>query len=434
MTSDKTPPKDVSPTIALIDCNNFYASCERVFDPALIDRPVVILSNNDGCVIARSQEAKEAGIPMGAPVFKVRDRIKSHRIAVCSSNYALYGSMSRRVMEILRHCTPDVEVYSIDEAFVRLRKQHSPSATEEGRAIRERVLRWTGIPVSVGIAPTKTLAKIANEYAKKNDFTGGVYRLANPAQQKALLRQTPVSDIWGIGRQYAAMLERHGIYSAWQLSRQADHWVRKQMNVTGLRTVMELRGFPCLSVEETLNPRKGILSSRSFGSPVRDLDGLKEAVTLFTSRAAEKLRAQQSVAATISVGLVIDQYRQPGLPYKFSTQCTLSVPASATTTLLKAAMQCLDDLYAPGRIYKKAHVMLTGITPEYHVQGGLFEEPAGDGNTKALMNCMDAINGRFGRQSVELAGTGTGKKQAWQMKQNYMSRRCTTRWDELMEV
>ncbi|REL24993.1 Y-family DNA polymerase [Rhodohalobacter sp. SW132] len=419
---------------ALIDCNNFYASCERVFDPSLINRPVVILSNNDGCVIARSAEAKEAGIPMGIPEFKVRPMIRQHNIAVRSSNYALYGDMSSRVMETLKTCTPNLEVYSIDEAFAELSSAYMSSLSEYGQWNRQRVLRWTGIPVSVGIAKTKTLAKIANETAKEFSALNGVLVLDSEHRTEKVLKRTSVDDVWGVGRNYSKTLHKYGIDTAWQLSRQSDAWIRSTMKVTGLRTVWELRGRPCQTVEQTTEPRKGILSSRSFGTPVENVDDMREAVTLFASRAAEKLRAQKSVASNICVTLVTNKYENPGKPYKFGIDVSLPNPTADTTTLAMAAVSVVNRLFDPCKKYKKAWVMLTGIVPEAEIQTNLFSEQAYTQKQHDLMECMDSVNARYGSQTMSVAGTGVGNNQSWQMKQEHLSKRYTTRWDEIMEI
>jgi DNA polymerase V len=417
---------------SLIDCNNFYASCERVFDPALKNRPIVILSNNDGCVIARSAEAKKIGIPMGAPEFKVRPLIREHNVAVRSSNYALYGDMSQRVMEAIRSVTPDLEVYSIDEAFALVHGGSPPEIQRKGKAIRRRVLKWTGLPVSVGMASSKTLAKIANETAKGNPSAGGVYWLNGQGRTEQCLRTVPVSDIWGVGRRYAWMLEREGIQTAWQLSRQPDHWVRSRMKVTGLRTVWELRGYPCLQMEESTDKRKGILSSRSFGKPVYDIGDLKEAVATFTARSAEKLRAQGSVASNLTVTLVTDKYEINGLPYQRAQTVHFTEPTAATPLLAGKASACVARLYQPGRKYKKAWVMLTGLVPQSEVQRNLFADNENSERHHRLMECLDGINARHGQRTLIPASTGI--EQPWQMKQQFLSRRYTTRWDELPDV
>lgn len=417
---------------ALIDCNNFYASCERVFDPGLRDRPVVILSNNDGCVIARSSEAKDVGIPMGIPEFKVRPLISRHNIAVRSSNYALYGDMSSRVMETIRSVTPDLEVYSIDEAFAGLHGRSKREIMEMGREIRLRVRRWTGLPVSVGIAPTKTLAKIANEMAKSYKQLNGVLYVRKPDQIGRMLRKTELGDIWGIGKNYTAMLERQGITNALQLSRMPDCWVRSKLKVTGLRTVKELRGESCLTIEECSDQRKGILSSRSFGRPVKSVDEISEAVATFTARAAEKLRAQDSVASQLTVVLVTDKYRNPGQPYKFGHTISLPSPTASTSMLCSRATDLANTLFDEGKTYKKAWVMLTGLIPESSVQADLFMEERYSERDHNLMKSLDKINAKFGNRTCMPASTGI--TQNWQMKQQYLSQKYTTSWDQLLEV
>src|SRR6056297_59744 len=419
---------------ALIDCNNFYASCEQVFDPSLLNRPVVILSNNDGCIIARSKEAKRLDIPMGSPEFKIRPLIKKHDVVIRPSNYALYGDMSRRVMETLQSCTPNLEVYSIDEAFAELSEGYMDSLEAYGQFIRKRVLKWTGIPVSVGIAPTKTLAKIANETAKKYPSLNGVLVLDRRDKAEKVLNRIPVGDVWGVGRKYAKTLEKHGIQTALELTRQPDSWIRNTMKVTGLRTVWELRGKPCLSVEQTVEPRKGILSSRSFGQPVRNAEDLKEAVTLFASRAAEKLRAQESVAGTITVTLVADKYADHNGQYKFGISVNLPNSTADTTIFSAVSKMVVDQLFDFSKTYKKAWTMLTGIVPEREIQAEIFSPSGYSARQHKLMESMDAVNARFGKQTMMIAGAGVGSNQSWRMKQEYLSPRYTTRWDELMNV
>jgi DNA polymerase V len=419
---------------ALIDCNNFYASCERVFDPGLQNRPVAILSNNDGCIIARSSETKRLNIPMGIPEFKIRPLINKHNIAVRSSNYALYGDMSRRVMEALQSCTPNIEVYSIDEAFAELSAGYMDTLEAYGQFIRKRVQKWTGIPVSVGIAPTKTLAKIANETAKKYGALNGVLVLDQPEKTESVLKRVRIENVWGVGRKYTKTLNKHGIQSAWELSRQSDSWISKTMKVTGLRTVWELRGKPCLTVEQTVEPRKGILSSRSFGRPVKSKDDLKEAVTLFASRAAEKLRAQQSVAGTITVTLVTNKYADRNKQYKFGLSVNLPNPTADTTVFSSVSKMVVDRLFDPSKTYKKAWIMLTGIVPENEIQANLFSPSGYSSRQHKLMESMDSVNARFGKQTMMIAGAGVGDKQSWRMKQEHLSSRYTTRWDELMEI
>lgn len=419
---------------ALIDCNNFYASCERVFDPKLQNRPLAILSNNDGCIIARSAEAKELEIPMGIPEFKIRPLIKKHNVAVRSSNYALYGDMSRRVMETLQTCTPNLEVYSIDEAFAELSSSYMKSLEAYGQFIRERVFKWTGIPVTVGIASTKTLAKIANETAKKYRSLNSVLVLDHPDKTEKVLKHIPVGNIWGIGRNYTKTLEKKGLQSAFELSQLPDSWIRQTLKVTGLRTVWELRGKPCLTVEQTVEPRKGILSSRSFGRPVQNKHDLKEAVTLFASRAAEKLRAQHSVASTITVTLVTNKYADVGGQYKFGLSVSLPNATADTSVFSSVSKMVVDRLFDPLKTYKKAWVMLTGIVPENEIQANLFNPDGYSSKKYKLMESMDAVNARYGKHTMAVAGAGVGDSQSWRMKQEHLSLRYTTRWDELMEI
>lgn len=422
----------MSSAFALIDCNNFYASCERVFDPALRNRPVVILSNNDGCVIARSNEAKECGVAMGVPEFKVRPQVRHHNIAVCSSNYALYGDMSRRVMETIQTVTPNIEVYSIDEAFAEISGRDHKEIIEKGREIRKRVLQWTGIPVSVGLARTKTLAKLANEAAKSNPDSGGVMALRTKHEHRQLLKNTPVDEIWGVGRNYSKTLQKYRIHTAWDLIQQPDSWIRSKMKVTGLRTVWELRGHSCLEIEDAVDQRKGILSSRSFGKPVYDLSDLMEAVSSFTERASEKLRNQQSLAGMITVTLMTDKYSNPGLPYKFGLSVDLETPTADLTKLISVASMCVNQLYKKGRKYKKAWVMLIGLVPDSEIQTGLFSEVDYSNRKKSLMESFDYLNSKFGKRTIHSASSGID--QPWQMKQQFLSPRYTTRWDEILKV
>lgn len=423
-----------SSVYALIDCNNFYASCERVFNPALRNRPVAILSNNDGCVIARSQEAKEVGVEMGGPEFKQRKTFADHNVAVLSSNYALYGDMSRRVMTTLRELAPQVEPYSIDEAFAELPPDSIQDLDTFGRMIKRTIRQWTGIPVSVGIAPSKTLAKIANETAKTYDSLNGVLNLVDHPKLDAILKRVDISDIWGIGRGFSRRLYKAGIFNALQLKKMADNpqWIRKHLKVNGLRTVMELNGKPCLEMERRTDTSKGIMTSRSFGEAVRDKKDLKEAVANFTSIAAEKLRGQQAVAGLISVTLRTNKYKPDNSRYKFGLDVALPMPTAHTPYLIKCAHACVDQLFESGARYKKAAVMLTGIIPESEIQTDLFEPTAYDEKQHQLMDKIDEVNSKFGRRTTHIAGTGI--EQPWQMKQQFLSKRFTTRWEELMEV
>ena len=433
----KSPPSTV---YAMVDCNNFYASCERVFDPSLFEKPIVILSNNDGCVIARSQEAKDLDIPMGAPEFKYRRQFKQQGVAVRSSNYPLYGDMSHRVMETLRQLTHNVEVYSIDEAFAELSTNIYPDLLEYGQIIRKTVLKWTGLPVSVGIAPSKTLAKIANHIAKKQKKYDGVFSFCERDNINEFLEKTPVNEIWGIGQGLTIRLNRFGINNALQLKQTINNktWVRKHLAVTGLRTVLELNGIPTSGLSHGRDSRKGILTSRMFGKPLYALEDIQEAMATYVSRAAEKLRVQNSMAGNIQVMLVGDKYENIRGRYKFGAYYALPVPTAHTPTLIKIAQKLTEQAFESGRKYKKAGVMLTGIIPHNEVQMDLFDPAMYTQRQFRLMECMDRINSKFGRNHTAFAATGLHKKgdhhNQWLMNQNYLSKRYTTRWDELLTV
>lgn len=430
-----SPPNSV---YAMIDCNNFYASCERVFDPSLNGKPIAILSNNDGCVIARSQEAKDAGIPMGAAAFKFRDEFKARNVAVRSSNYALYGDMSHRVMEILQQLTHEIEIYSIDEAFAKISANIHPDLTEYGHIIRKTIFKWTGLPVSVGIAASKTLAKIANHTAKTHPEFNGVLNLCEHSGTDIILEHTPLQEIWGIGRGLTLRLNRYGIHNALELKHtiQNKTWVRKHLAVTGLRTVLELNGIPCIPFGEALPYRKGILTSRMFGKPLYELADIQEAVATYMSRAAEKLRSQNSVASVVYVVLIGDKYDNLKGKYKYSSGFPLNVPTAHTPTLICITQKITESLFLTGTKYKKAGVMLTGIIPNSEVQMDLFAPQWFTNKQYRLMACIDSINTNHGRNKVAFAATGlhkkTGNSNRWEMNQNFLSRRYTTHWDELM--
>ena len=414
---------------ALVDCNNFYVSCERVFNPAIRNKPVVVLSNNDGCVIARSPESKKLGIAMGAPAHKMSEAFHRHNVHVFSSNYTLYGDMSHRVVETLQSFTHEIEVYSIDEAFMRLAKPPEEDWDALGRSIQKRVRQWTGIPVSVGIAPTKTLAKIANERAKERFETQGVLSLTSPQKWNAVLKQTEVSEVWGVGRNNSEKLQRHGIDTAWEFSQQKDDWIQSRFTIVGLRTAWELRGQPCLSLEEITDDRKGILSSRSFGRPVYELQELEEALADYTDRAARKLRAQNSVAHLIMVKLQTNKYdnRQPY--YKNSATIRLPSPSSFTPDLISWAHYAQRQIYVRGYRYKKTSVMLLGITPDEQVQMNMFSKSQNDPRKERLMKSMDGLKRAYGKHSIKSASQGI--EQNWRMRRQFVSPRYTTSLDQI---
>ncbi|QJT10245.1 Y-family DNA polymerase [Oceanidesulfovibrio marinus] len=426
-------PRRSPPYFAMVDCNNFYVSCERVCDPSLWGVPVVVLSNNDGCVIARSNEAKALGIAMGEPAFKREAYFRANGVRVLSSNYALYGDLSRRVVEVLTMFSPDLEIYSIDEAFLRIDGLPIRDTHAFARTIRETVTRWTGIPVSVGMAETKTLAKIANRKAKKAQECDGVYVLPPPgAERDALLEALDTRDIWGVGRRYAAMLARNGIHTARALRDAPDPFIRRTMTLTGLSTVLELRGKSVLDLEDVPPSKKAIGSSRSFGRPVTRLVELEEAASAYVSRAAEKLRAQGAVAGRLTVYVQTNPHKDEP-QYSNGRDMSLSRPTSHTPTLVRAAQELARGIYKAGYRYKKAGVLLTALEPAAGRQLPLFDENTADEPRQAtLMDVLDRTNAKWGRGALQIAAAGLGRP--WRMRQSRLSPRYTTSWDELPEV
>ena len=416
---------------ALVDCANFYVSCERVFAPALRGVPVVVLSNNDGCVIARSEEVKAMGVPMGAPYFQHRRAFARAGVRVFSSNYALYADMSHRVMETLRTLTPDVEVYSIDEAFVGLPDLRPDALLDLARELYARVLRWTGIPVRVGVGPTKTLCKVAGRLSKQAGTS--VFSVVGRSDLDALLERVPVREVWGVGKRTGPALEAEGIRTARHLRDLSDVRARQMLRVVGLRTVWELRGIPCLPLEDAPPPRQSITRSRSFGRTVTERSELEEAVATHTARAAEKLRAAGLTASALQVFLCAGasasaSRRTPEGGRDRAAACAVSLPPSNhTPTLMKAALRCLDRLHEPGRAYFKAGVILAHLTPAHPAQGHLFLPHRPD--DEALMAAVDAVNRKHGRGTVTFARCGT--TQAWAMRRTLVSPAYTTRWEDL---
>ncbi|UZP67132.1 Y-family DNA polymerase [Desulfovibrio mangrovi] len=428
------------PIFALVDCNNFYCSCERVFRPDLATRPVVVLSNNDGCVIARSNEAKALGIAMGAPYFKHRHLLNRTGTAVFSSNYALYGDMSSRVMQVLSMFSPDMEVYSIDEAFLRMDGFRSRNLTGYAQQMREQVRQWTGIPVSVGMGPTKTLAKIASRVCKKTPAFKGVFDMTrywdSPAAVDRILDTVGVEDVWGVGRRYAAKLAKRGVHTARQLRDLSDEWVRRHMTVVGLHIVLELRGISCIKLEEAPAPRRSIVSSRSFGAPVELRAHAHEAVAAYMTRAAEKLRRESLVAHSVGVFVRTNSFKKEEPQYSNFITRNLARPSDYTPLLLHEGRELLDAIFKDGYRYKKVGVMLAGLESKHGRQGNLLDclsgETERDGARDALMRATDAINARFGRGTVQFAAGGV--KTEWQMRQDFRSPRYTTDWKELAAV
>jgi DNA polymerase V len=411
----------------MVDCNNFYASCERVFDPSLEGKPVVVLSNNDGCVIARSNEAKALGVAMGEPAYKREDFYAQSGVRVFSSNYALYGDMSARVMRTLGQFCAEAEIYSIDECFLMLRGLDSASLLDTAREIRRTVRKWTGIPVGVGIARTKTLAKVANRLAKKGD---GVRLLENEDDIDRVLQGTEPGDVWGIGRRSARFLAACGVRTSLDLKRRPDDWVRRNLTVTGLRTVLELRQTPCIALEDAPPPARSLVCSRSFGTRVESLTSLEEAVSAYVQRAGEKLRRKGLVAGAVQVFLETNRF-QPGPQYSASRCRTLPAPTSDTLALHAPTLQLLRELHRPGYRYQKAGVVLLDLAPAGHRQLS-FLEPRGEERTRreALMRVMDRVNTMHGRGTLTLAASGLGKKE-WHIRQERRSPHYTTSWAEL---
>ena len=419
---------------ALVDCNNFYASCEKLFRPDLADRPVVVLSNNDGCIVARSQEAKALGIPMGAPEFKVRDLLKEHQVEVFSSNYALYGDISNRVMSVLEELCPQVEQYSIDEAFLGIDGALIPNLPEFCRQIRETVRQWTGITVSIGVGKTRTLAKLANHVAKKHPELHGLYSLSRPEGQiDRVLAATPVGEIWGVGRRQRLKLLAEGIYTALDMKNADDIWLRKSLTVTGWHTALELRGIPCINTDESPPARRTIVSSRSFGKRVSDLQSLSEAVSSFTVRAAERLRDMELLAGGIAVHIRTSKHE--GEVYDQTAQLSLSMPTDDSLMLLKAARQGLERIFEEGHPYAKAGIMLYDLQPKYGQQGSLLTLTTNtqSSHSNPLMKALDKVNARHGRHTLRYGAEGPDKAE-WHMQQSRRSPLFTTDWNDLPKV
>jgi DNA polymerase V len=410
--------------LALCDCNSFYASCETVFDPKLHGKPVIVLSNNDGCVVARSPQAKACGIKMGEPVFQIQHLIEKHNVQVFSSNYALYGDLSQRVMTALAEFTPELEVYSIDEAFLNLQGFEHLNLPDYAKKIRQTILQWTGVPTSIGIAPTKVLTKVAGDYAKKR--IDGVLLMPQPPDP--LLAEFSVADLWGIGRSHARSLQSHGITTALQLRDVELSWARKEYSVLIQRLVLELRGQPCFSLELNPAPKKSITVSRSFSRSIATLAELREAVATYTSRAAEKLRQHELTADAIQVFALTSRFKAD----YYSDGVTLSFDFSTddTAAILKFALRGCDRIYHPGSLFTKAGVILLGLRPRSERQLSLWE-PEGE-RSDLLMQTIDTINAQFGRGTIQFAAAGLAKP--WAMRSERRSPRYTTCWGEIPVV
>jgi DNA polymerase V len=420
--------------IALIDVNNFYVSCERVFNPKLRNKPVVVLSNNDGCAVARSNEVKALGVSMGAPWFKMKDLAKQHGIIALSSNYGLYADMSNRVMSILRQFSPDQEVYSIDESFLDLSNFKNQNHIKYGQTMRKRILLWTGLPVCVGIGSTKTLAKLANHCAKKQPHFNGVcdFNALTTDALNNLLSKIDVGEVWGVGRKLARRLEALGIKSVLDLKQANADRLRRQFSVVMQKTIHELNGIVCIELEDIAPPKKQILSSRSFGVPVRDFNSLAESITLYMSRAAEKLRRQQDFAGSVYVYIRTSPFKLDDPFYSNGMTIPLPSPTDDARQLVSVVLWALKQLYKPNYNYAKAGVMLSDLVPAEGVQIDLFSPIQQTLKTNKLMMTMDSFNRKIGKEAIKLASEGF--KRPWKMKQENKSPSFTTKWSDTIKA
>jgi DNA polymerase V len=402
--------------IALIDCNSFYVSCERLFNPKIRKKPVVVLSNNDGCIISRSTEAKALGIKMGEPYFKAKDIIIKNRVEVFSSNYSLYGDLSRRVMRTLKRFNSAIEVYSIDEAFLDLSNFSDDEVEKVGREIRETVLKWTGIPTSIGIAKTKTLSKVANHIAKKKK--SGVTSLIGIENIDPILEKVEINDVWGVGRQLTKFYHKNGIYNAKQLKNKSNTWIKKNSNVLGSRTAMELRGVPCIDLETTQTKRKSCVVSRSFGQRIEKYQELKEAVANYCLNASEKIRSESLIAKSITVFVRTSPFQSRFGYYSNSKTIDFAISTNNSIEIVKTALVALDSIFKNGYRYQKAGVMLTGLSNEDGSKNLFSSEK--DEKIKGLMKSIDNTNYRYGRSTLSLASAGVQKR--WNMRREHSSK------------
>lgn len=416
--------------LALVDCNSFYVSCERIFNPFLWGKAVVVLSNNDGCVISRSEEAKALGIKMGEPIFKIKALLEENDVQVYSSNYVLYGDISRRVMTTLAQFSPALEIYSIDEAFLDL-SAFNLDLEEYGQKIKRKIFKDTGMPVCLGIAPTKALAKLANRWAKKDKNNQGVLVLAREEEIERTLKMTQVGDVWGIGRQYNKLLYSYGVRTAWDFLNLPDNWVQKKMTIVGLALKKELAGQSYFDMELKERVKKNICTSRSFGLAVEELAVLKEALANYASSCALKLRQQGSCAREIKVFIHTNSFNVNEAQYAKSTLVKLPVATNSTLELTKYALSALELIYQPGYRYKKAGVIVGDIVPQERVQGSLFDLVERDKESQ-VMEVMDKLNKRYGKNTLKLASLGNG--QQWKARQENLSPCYTTRWSDIINV
>lgn len=416
--------------VALVDCNNFYCSCERVFNPKLTGKPLIVLSNNDGMPISRSEEAKAVGIDMARPIFELKDIIAKYDVQVFSSNYTLYGDFSRRVMQTIRQFSPKVEEYSIDEAFVGLQGFAHRNLTEYGREMKATIYQWTGIPVSVGIAPTKTMAKIASKIAKKSPKSKGVLDLTNPRFQEIALKRYDVADIWKCGPARSRLLKSHSINTAWDLRNVSLAWVDKKMGVEGTRMVKELRGEPCIPLELMAPKKKRIGCGRSFGRKVESLFEIKECLASHIADAAVRLRRDGQAATGMKIYLQTNPYSN-GPQYNKGIGVELPLATDETGELIRWATKAVEQIYKPGIVYKRVHVDFDGLVPNNQIQQSLFIQKDRQKQVQ-LMAALDQVNRNFGMGRLRYLAEGLEK--AWKTRFEYRSPRYTTRWDELLTV
>ena len=414
---------------ALVDCNNFYASCERVFNPSLQQKPIVILSNNDGCIISRSDEAKELGIPMGAPIFKYRKLLNTHNVQILSSNYSLYGDMSSRVMSILKQFTPDIQVYSIDESFLKLDGFENYDLTNYGVIIKDRILKWTGIPTCVGIAPTKALSKVANKIARKYPVeTNGVYVIDSEIKITNALKWTKIKDIWGIGSKLSNRLSMKGCKNAYDFTQLPESWVKSNMSVVESRLQRDLLGIPTLNLE-VQKSKKSIATTRTFEKPLFDIESIKERISTFSFVSGEKLRRQKSHCHMIIILLRSNYFREDLKQHYATKVISLPYPTNSSLVLSNYAIKAIESVFKKGIAYKKAGIILTGLVPSNNYQLNIFDWE--NSNHQPLMNAIDKINYKFSNK-IKLANQDL--KKTWKMKQDYLSPNYTTNLQDIIKV
>ncbi len=413
--------------IALVDCNSFYVSCERLFNTSIIKKPVIVLSSNDGCVISRSTEAKTLGIKMGEPYFKVKKIVKKNNVKIFSSNYSLYGDISRRIMKTLKQFSPKIEIYSIDEAFLDLSSIKDKDLLEYGSRIRKTILKWTGIPTSIGIATTKTLSKIANHIAKKDNL--GVINLINTQQIDKILKKIKINDVWGVGRQLTQFYIKNGINTAYQLKKMPDDWIKKNTNVFGGRTAMELKGLSCISLETYQEKRKNCCVSRSFGRKVTKLEELNESVTTHCLNAAEKIRLDNQTTKKITVFIKTNPFQKDKNYYVNSKDIDLPIRTNDSIELVKQALIALKCIYKKGYKYQKVGIIFSALNDVDIYKKNLFSLINSEEKRKKLMKAIDYTNNKYGRNALSIAHAGLKKK--WNIKRQHYSKIDTACFDFL---